>query len=159
MEEPFHPKPSTEYVRMYYEHQYDRMAQLEQQTFSLSNVVIAASIVMFTFGVGREQSTPVELRCALLLLLASLNAAVIPWLRGTYHGLAAHRRRARQTLELYAPQLADISNGHRFGGSRGALVGLARGRLNIQTMLHAFLLAAALMGLEFEFGFVGRSST
>ena len=46
------PPPSEDYVRMYYDHQYDRMGKLESQRLTLTHIVITVTVVAFTFGFG-----------------------------------------------------------------------------------------------------------
>jgi hypothetical protein len=43
-------KPSPEFIRMYYEHQYDRMAKLEEQGHSITNIILSLSVLSFTFA-------------------------------------------------------------------------------------------------------------
>ena len=41
---------SEDDVRMYYDHQYERMGKIEEQSLTFSNIVITISIVAFSAG-------------------------------------------------------------------------------------------------------------
>ena len=47
---------NPDYVRMYYEHQYDRVKKHEDQALTISNIVLTISALIITFGLNNKQS-------------------------------------------------------------------------------------------------------
>jgi hypothetical protein len=99
---------SSEYVRMYYEHQYDRMAKLEDQRLIVTNIVITLSVVAFTFGFQNTQGLTTLTGLGLPVVLALVNLSAIGYIVHTANVIKAHRGRARRVLELYAKELYQL---------------------------------------------------
>ena len=47
---------SRDYIRMYYDHQYDRIDKNESQALNLSNIVFTITALILTFGFDNQQS-------------------------------------------------------------------------------------------------------
>jgi hypothetical protein len=67
---------NPDFVKMYYEHQYDRMGKLENQTLMVTNVVTALSILAITFSLqGIEDLNILRIiGLAFVILVANLFA-------------------------------------------------------------------------------------
>lgn len=97
-----------EFVRMYFEHQYQRFAYLEQHGFTVSNLVIGICLL----GVGWTSAPGVTFepqhRLVLLLLVAALNAVAIIYLLRVFFAKRSHQQRAKATLYHFARFLVQI---------------------------------------------------
>ncbi len=103
-------KPKTEdinpdYVRMYYEHQYDRIKAHEEQSLVISNIVLTITALMITFGLNNRQSfgSVFILFLPIIIIIANIFA-MLNMVEGT-KWMRQHQRRAKRALELYAPAL------------------------------------------------------
>jgi hypothetical protein len=129
-----------EYVRMYFEHQYDRMAKLEGQAMTITNVVVTLTVVAFTFGFGDLKESKagaiISLSCAVVLS----NLFAIFYTVLTTNWIRTHRLRAKRVLEKYMNDLYEIdktvlvSYKYNFMGV---------GRRKIQIILHVLLAIAS----------------
>jgi hypothetical protein len=94
--------PSTDYVRMYYEHQYDRINKHQEQALNMSNIVLTTSTLIITFGLGNRQSLGTILVLFLPLILLSINFFAILFVTFGGKQVAQHQLRAKRVLEIYA---------------------------------------------------------
>jgi hypothetical protein len=101
-------KVKPEYVRMYYEHQYDRMAKLEDQAMTITNVVVTLTVVVLTFGLGSTISPAATVALSLVMVLA--NGFAIFYTVRTGSWIQTHRLRAKRTLKEFAPALYNLDN-------------------------------------------------
>ena len=92
----------AEYVRMYYEHQYDRIAQLEQQRLSITSIVITLSTVALTFGFSDAKELNLITGIGLPIVVFASNLLAIAHILRSADWIELHRNRAKQVLELYA---------------------------------------------------------
>lgn len=99
---------SAEYVRMYYEHQYDRMAKLEDQRLTITSVVITISIVAFTFGFSNTEDLTALNGLGLPIVMVLSNLLAIAYIVHSADVIRAHSQRAKQVLELYAQDLYQL---------------------------------------------------
>ena len=131
---------TTEHVCMYYEHQYDRMAKLEEQGLAITNIVITLSIVAFTFGFANDQGINAISGIGLPFVMIAANIFAIAYLGRTGSWIRTHRLRAKRVLEVYAEDLYELDN-TTFAPHRAN----APGRRKIQRLLHILLIVAALI--------------
>ena len=129
-----------EYVRMYYEHQYDRMAKLEEQGLTITNVVVTLSVVALTFGFGNAQGLGVVAGVGLAFVMIIANAFAIFYAIRTGSWIQTHKSRAKRVLEVYSPDLYQLDQ-RTFAPHRTGILGL--GRRTIQILLHALLIATS----------------
>jgi hypothetical protein len=132
------PDLTIEFTRSYYEHQYDRMAKLEEQRLTFTNIIVALTVVALTFGLSTAQGlTPLQ-GLGLPALIAMLNVfgAIYTW--RTLQYIRVHRNRAKNILQQYAAALYEIDQA-RAMPHVGSRLGLAK----IQLVMHAILTVAA----------------
>ncbi len=101
-------KVSTEYVRMYYEHQYDRMAKLEEQRLMITSVVITISTVAFTFGFSNIQDLTALNGLGLPAVMVLSNLLAIAYIVHSADVIRAHGERAKKVLAFYAQDLYQL---------------------------------------------------
>jgi hypothetical protein len=129
---------SSEFIRMYYEHQYDRMAKLEEQGHSITNIILSLSILAFTFGFDPSQKLNLVTGFVLPIIIISVNWFAALYLEEMRTLVRMHGRRAKETLRKYAPTLYNIDTEnpeHPFRISRS----------QIHKLLHYLLILGALV--------------
>lgn len=99
---------NPDYVRMYYEHQYDRVRKHEEQTLTMSNIVLTISTVIITFGFNNKQSFGSILILFLPMIIIIVNVFVILYINDRSKWIGQHSKRAKKVLEVYAPALSKI---------------------------------------------------
>lgn len=127
----------SEYVRMYYEHQYDRMAKLEDQRLIVTNIVITLSVVAFTFAFSNTQGLTTLTGFGLPVVLALVNLSAIGYIVHTANVIEAHRRRAKRVLELYAKDLYQLDQSIQWSHRPWE-------RWKIQLLIHIILILISL---------------
>ena len=141
------PTPNSElpldapeiYVRMYYEHQYDRMDVLENQRLGITLVVVAASTIAFALN---QTSSPASIfsGAAVPILVATFNLFAIAYILRMAGLIDVHADRAKHILQRAARPIYDLDSGlpfpkaNRFGG-----------RNNIHLSVHFTITAIALL--------------
>ena len=135
-------KIESEYIRMYYEHQYDRMKAIEGYRWSFTSVVVSLSVIAFTFGYQGQPPLTIINGVVLPLLLITLNMFAILYVWRTYIYVLMHQNRAKDVLAQYAEGLYDLDTKHP--RPRG-LLGL--GISKIQLVIHVILLIPSLIPL------------
>jgi hypothetical protein len=96
---------NPDYVRMYYEHQYDRIKKHEDQALSISNIVLTISALIITFGLNSRQSFGSIFIFFLPALIIIANVFAIFYVRDSGNWIRSHRKRAKRILEIYIPEL------------------------------------------------------
>ncbi len=138
----------SEFIRAYYDHQYDRMAKLEEQGASVTSIVVSLSVIAVTFGLGGAQA-PNQIAAVgipLLLLLANLFAILYLAQAGVW--VRTHRLRAKEIMKR------SYSNLYEFDQQTVAphrTVFPWMGRREIQMTLHGILIALCLLLLGLAF--------
>ncbi len=132
--------PSPEFVRMYYEHQYGRMTEIEQHRLTITNIVITLSLLAFTFGFGDIAKLTVINGIGLPIVVILSNIFAIAYIRQASGFMDIHGKRARKALETYAQELNQINVAIPWP-KRGIL----GGRTTIQVLLHILLILTALL--------------
>jgi len=134
-------KPTDEnYVRMYYEHQYDRIAKQEQYRLTMTNYVLTVSALAFTFGYQNISQLTVVNGLGLPLIIIIANIFAILTINRTAEYFRGHQQRARKILEDYAPALKKINDDITWKKRR-----FLGGRHSIQNGLHVLLVLTALI--------------
>ena len=129
-------KPKTEeinpdYIRMYYEHQYDRINKHQEQSLNISNIVLTVSTLIVTFGFSNKQSFGSILILFLPLIIIFANVFAILFIAYGGRWILQHQSRAKKILEIYAPSLFKLDK--EFVGPTGRL---KMGRKAIQNTIH-----------------------
>jgi hypothetical protein len=122
-------KPSDlEYVRMYYEHQYDRIGKNEDQALTISNFMLTISALIVTFGFNNHQSFGSILVLFLPVVIVITNLFAILFIAENAKWIKLHRTRAQRVIENYAPELhklnKEIARPHDKGISRKGIQNL-----------------------------------
>ena len=94
-----------DYVRMYYDHQYDRIKQHEDQALSISNIVLTISALIITFGLNNRPSFGSIFIFFLPVIIIIANLFAIFYVRDSGNWIRSHRKRAKKILETYIPNL------------------------------------------------------
>jgi hypothetical protein len=107
-------KPTDEgYVRMFYEHQYDRMGKEEGYRLTITNYVLTVSALAFTFGYQSSTQLTVMNGIGLPFIILIVNLFAMIYIERTSEVINAQKKRAREILNRYAPELNEIN--HLYG--------------------------------------------
>jgi len=101
-------KSNPDYVRMYYDHQYDRINKHQEQALNMSNIVLTTSTLVITFGLGNKQSLGTILALFLPLIIISTNFFAILFVIFGREQVTQHQLRAKRVLEIYAFEIYKI---------------------------------------------------
>ena len=135
-------KPTdTDFVRMYYDHQYDRIEKNENHRLTVSNYVLTLSALAFTFGFQNGLQLTVLNGLGLPLIVIFANLAAISNIGYTATFIDVHRNRAHEILQRYAPELSKVDETHNLNN------GLLNRRRKIERRIHQLLILVALMPL------------
>ena len=99
--------PTSESIRTYYQHQYERMAQLENQRQTFTTIILTLSILAFTFGFKSNDSGTVGdyfvmvQNIILLIVITIANAMAVSYMRRTQSWISSHRLRAKAILQKF----------------------------------------------------------
>jgi hypothetical protein len=99
------PGTSPDYVRMYYEHQYERIKKHEDQALAISNIVLTISALIITFGLNNRTSFGSVFIFFLPAMVILANLFAIFYIRDSGNWIRSHRKRAKRILEIYVPEL------------------------------------------------------
>jgi hypothetical protein len=129
----------SDFVRMYYEHQYDRIEKNENHRLTVSNYVLTLSALAFTFGFQNGLQLTVINGFGLPLIVIFANIAAISNIGYTATFIDVHRKRAHEILQRYAPELSKVDETHDFNS------GLLNRRRKVERRIHQLLIFVALM--------------
>ena len=138
-------KIDPEYIKMYFEHQYDRLARLELLAFAFTNIIVAPlSGIILAIGFHKTEFIPRRYDSSVLLFVGVLNILAIAYIIRTCSQAQSHRRRAKKILEKYAKEvflldmeMAPIAHQDDF------FINIRKyGQWIIQLLLHILLLLA-----------------
>ena len=134
------------YVRMYYEHQYERMSKQEEYRLTMTNYVLTVSALAFTFGYQNATNLTVVNGLGLPFIIILANIFAIVTISRTAQYIHIHKKRAHSVLEKHAPELEEINN--KIVWKKAGILG---SRHDLQSKLHYLLVFTALipMGLYF----------
>lgn len=98
-----------EFVRMYYEHQYERVAKLEEARSTMTNYVLGLSTLVFAFAYQNVSNLSVINGIVLPLIIIVANYFPMRYIDRSTHFLNVHKKRARTVLKQYAPELGSLN--------------------------------------------------
>ena len=140
------PLVDKEDFRMYYQHQYERMSQLEQQRLIFTNLILGLSLLSFSVAFADISKLNVLNAGGLPIAVIISNWIAILFNRRSRSFIKMHQARAEKALEIFAPELDRISrqiaspiNSNRDWFRRAAL----QNYVHIAVMLIALLPIAA----------------
>jgi hypothetical protein len=96
---------NPDYVRMYYEHQYERIKIHEEQSLNISNIVLTISALIITLGINNRQDFGSIFILFLPVIIIVSNIFSILNIVERSRWMRQHQERAKRILELYAPEL------------------------------------------------------
>jgi hypothetical protein len=131
---------SENYVRMYYEHQYDRVVKGENYRLTITNYVLTVSALAFTFGYQNTTQLTIINGIGLPLIIFIVNIFAIAYIERTSKVGEIHIERAHQALNQYAPGLNKINEEHKLPKK-----GFLGGQRELQKALHVLLVLVALI--------------
>lgn len=129
-----------DYVRMYYEHQYERMGRNEDTRLTITNYVLTMSALAFTFGYQNATQLTIINGFGLPLIIMIANVFAILYIERTAEFINAHQDRAREILTIYAPELQKINEKHPWRKS-----GFPYSKRWLQEGIHTLLILTALI--------------
>ena len=130
-----------EFVRMYYEHQYDRVAKLEEARSTMTNYVLTLSAIMFTFGYQNVTDLSAINGIALPLIIIVANYFPIKYIDRSTYFVNIHKERARTILKKYAPELGALNESISWPKDGG----FWRKRQRLEKAVHVVLMFTALV--------------
>ncbi|HEX5734464.1 MAG TPA: hypothetical protein VF131_16630 [Blastocatellia bacterium] len=133
---------SDEYVRLYYQHQYERVSRLEDQRLAITNIVMALSTGALAFGFSDLSKVTVVNGIGLPAMIAVSNLFAIGYLLRTREFIRTHKKRARRVLEIHAPDLFELNKSLTWSEEP-----FYKNRTFIQVSLHILLMLTALLPL------------
>ena len=95
-------------VKMYYDHQYERIARLHGQRLRIAGFVMTLSILGFTWVFERGIDLNILNGILLPLIIISANFLSLVYILFTKQWSRIHRKRARQILVEYAPHIYSL---------------------------------------------------
>jgi uncharacterized membrane protein len=97
-----------EYASVYYRHQYDRIAKLEEQRLIFTNIVIALTAISLTFGYSSTKKLTIISGIGIPFVLILLNIFAYRYIKITREYMKAHRARAKEVLKKFALEIYKI---------------------------------------------------
>jgi len=131
---------SPDYVRMYYEHQYDRIEKNENQAMTISNIVFTVTAAILAFGFNDKQSFSSTLILFLPIVIIIANITAILYIRENTRWIRAHQLRAKRILERYIPELFSLDKETSAPSIKATL-----DRGNTQYLIHTLFIVIALV--------------
>jgi hypothetical protein len=135
-------KPTDdEFVRMYYEHQHERVAKLEESRLTITNYVLALSALVFTFGYQNVADLSPINGITLPLIIIIANYFPMRYIDRSTDFIRVHKDRARTILKKYAPELGALNEDITWPKSSGFL----GSRKRLQKAIHGIVMLTALI--------------
>ena len=97
-----------ENFRMYYQHQYERMKELEQQRLTMTNVIVGISVLAFSLAFADITKLNIVNGIGLPIVVFFVNLIAIQYTRRSRAFIKMHQERAHKTLETLAPKLEEL---------------------------------------------------
>lgn len=133
-------KTAIDFVRVYYEHQYDRMAKQEEYRLSITNYVLSISALAYTFGYQNATILTVVNGIGLPLIIIFANLFAMATIDRTRQYALAHRDRAHEVVKRYAPELMEINKLYQSDQK-----GIFGKRTRLQKGIHVLLILTAII--------------
>lgn len=89
----------------YYDRQYERFEQLENQRLTFTNIVVAASVIAYALldELGNSRS---DLLVLTLVLVALINIVAAGFVLRTNQFIKLHRRRAHEAMQVLSSEIS-----------------------------------------------------
>jgi len=105
---------SIEYVCIYYTHQYERMAKLEEQRLIISNIVLTLSIAVYAYGFSNIDGLTVFTGIGIPIVLFLANLFAISYILHSADVIQKHKDRAKEVLKEFAEYLYHIDKKYKW---------------------------------------------
>ena len=99
---------SKDDFQMYYQHQYERMKELEQQRLTMTNVIIGFSILSYSLAFSDLSKLNIVNAVGLPLIVLFANIIAVLYNRRSRSFIKMHQARAHKAMKIYAPELEAI---------------------------------------------------
>jgi DMSO reductase anchor subunit len=128
--------------RTYYQHQYERMSELENQRLTMTNVIVGLSVLAFSLAFADITKLNVVNAVGLLIVVLFANLIAVLFNHRSRAFIKMHQKRAHSALEAFAPEVEKLDKTipKPFDSERD----LFR-RPQLQTYLHFLLMALAVL--------------
>ncbi len=149
IENPSRPQSSTkEDFRLYYQHQYDRMKELEQQRLTMTNVIVSLSVLAFSLAFGDIKKLNVVNAVGLPIVVIIANLIALLWNHRSRAFIKMHQKRAHAALEVFAPDVEALNRTipKPFDSDKDIFR-----RPALQTYLHVLLMALSILPILLYF--------
>ena len=131
-----------EFYSMYYEHQYDRMKELENQRLIMTNVIVGLSVLSFSLAFEdiTKLNTINAIGLPFVVLIANLIAVIYNHRSRAF--IKMHQRRAHEVLKAIAPDVNRLNQSipKPINSNKDLF-----SRPKLQTYLHVLLMAVSLL--------------
>lgn len=126
--------------RIYYQHQYDRMKELEQQRLIMTNVIVTISVLSFSLAFTDISKLNLVSGVGLPIVVIIANLIAIRWNQRTRAFIKMHQKRAHAALDAIAPEVEalDRSIPKPFDGDKDIFR-----RPALQNYLHVLLIVVS----------------
>lgn len=94
---------------MYYEHQYDRMKELENQRLFMTNVIIGLSILSFSLAFEDIDKLKSINAVGLLIVVILFNIIAVLYNHRSRAFIKMHQKRAHKALKIMAPDVERLN--------------------------------------------------
>ena len=139
---PATPCASKDDFRTYYQHQYDRMAELEQQRLTMTNVIVGISVLAFSLAFADITKLNIVNAVGLPTVVLFANLIAVLYNHRSRAFIKMHQERAHKVLETFAPEIEQLDKEvpKPFDSERDIFR-----RPRLQTYLHVLLMAVAVL--------------
>lgn len=128
--------------RLYYQHQYDRMKELEQQRLIMTNVIVTISVLSFSLAFTDISKLNLVSAVGLPVVVIIANVIAILWNQRSRAFIKMHQRRAHAALNAIAPEVEalDRSEPKPFNSDKDIFC-----RPRLQIYLHVLLIIVSVL--------------
>lgn len=112
MTTPNTPTLSKEDYRLYYQHQYDRMKELEQQRLTMTNVIVGLSVLAFSLAFSDLCKLNAVNGLGLPIVVIWANYIAVMWNKRSRAFVKMHQKRAHEALMKLASDIDEINKIH-----------------------------------------------
>jgi hypothetical protein len=136
------PSSDKEDFRLYYQHQYDRIKELEQQRLIMTNVIVTISVISFSLAFTDISKLNLVNTIGLPIVVIIANIIAILWNKRSRSFVKMHQKRAHAALNAIAPEVEalDRSIPKPFDGDKDIFR-----RPALQNYLHVLLIVVSVL--------------
>lgn len=151
---PTQPPADKEDYRLYYQHQYERMKELEQQRLIMTNVIVTISVLAFTLAFSDICKLNLVNGVGLPIVVIGANFIAVMWNKRSREFIKLHQQRAHEALKEFAPEVEELD---KRKAKRDSDKDWFR-RPSLQSYLHGLLMMLAVLPIVLYLWCYGCSS-